>query len=95
MLLSLFRKKAARKGEVSEVQLFTAYDLQDQGECCSPPCLDFCMRMTPGFRGCGIVFFGMNPDRGSKAEMKGKKRHHIPPKLSNLVTELKGFDWHM
>ncbi|KAI4804301.1 hypothetical protein KUCAC02_025932, partial [Chaenocephalus aceratus] len=35
------------------------------------------------------VFFGMNPDRGSKAEMKGKKRHHIPPKLSKLVTELK------
>ncbi|KAJ4922354.1 hypothetical protein JOQ06_025891 [Pogonophryne albipinna] len=41
------------------------------------------------------VFFGMNPDRGSKAEMKGKKQHHIPPKLSKLVTELKEFDWHM
>ncbi|KAF3841801.1 hypothetical protein F7725_023752 [Dissostichus mawsoni] len=41
------------------------------------------------------VFFGINPDRGSKAEMKGKKQHHIPPKLSKLVTELKEFDWHM
>ncbi|XP_071062964.1 uncharacterized protein [Pseudochaenichthys georgianus] len=41
------------------------------------------------------VLFGMNPDRGSKAEMKGKKQHHIPPKLSKLVTELKEFDWHM
>ncbi|XP_027897043.1 uncharacterized protein LOC114159128 [Xiphophorus couchianus] len=25
------------------------------------------------------VFLGLNPKRGSKAEMKGKKHHHIPP----------------
>ncbi|XP_076746561.1 uncharacterized protein LOC143421246 isoform X2 [Maylandia zebra] len=35
------------------------------------------------------VFFGVNPERGSKAEKKGKKRHFIPPQKGQpLVAEL-------
>ncbi|XP_027869633.1 uncharacterized protein LOC114142520 isoform X2 [Xiphophorus couchianus] len=38
------------------------------------------------------VFLGLNPKRGSKAEMKGKKHHHIPPRLLKFVNELYDFD---
>ncbi|XP_023199661.1 uncharacterized protein LOC111610315 isoform X2 [Xiphophorus maculatus] len=43
------------------------------------------------------VFLGLNPKRGSKAEMKGKKHHHIPPRLLKFVNELYDFDspWKM
>ncbi|XP_076746250.1 uncharacterized protein LOC112435572 isoform X3 [Maylandia zebra] len=38
------------------------------------------------------VFFGVNPERGSKAEKKGKKRHFIPPQVCKLVSQLKEFE---
>lgn len=38
------------------------------------------------------VFFGINPERGSKAEKKGKKRHFIPPQVCKLVSQLKEFE---
>uniref|UniRef100_A0AAV2IYW1 Uncharacterized protein n=1 Tax=Knipowitschia caucasica TaxID=637954 RepID=A0AAV2IYW1_KNICA len=38
------------------------------------------------------VFFGINPERGSKAEKKGKKRHFIPPQVWKLVSQLKEFE---
>lgn len=38
------------------------------------------------------VFFGINPEWGSKAEKKGKKQHFIPPQVCKLVTQLKEFE---
>ncbi|XP_051799866.1 uncharacterized protein LOC110946856 isoform X2 [Acanthochromis polyacanthus] len=38
------------------------------------------------------IFFGINPERGSKAEVTGKKQTGIPPKVSRLVTQLKEFE---
>lgn len=38
------------------------------------------------------VFLVLNPERGSKAEMKGKKRLHIPPRLLKFLNELNDFE---
>lgn len=34
---------------------------------------------------------GINPERGSKAEKKGVKQHHIPPKLLRFLSDLNDF----
>ncbi|XP_055067851.2 uncharacterized protein [Misgurnus anguillicaudatus] len=38
------------------------------------------------------VFLGINPERGSKAQMKGTKRLHIPQRLLKLLYELNNFE---
>ncbi|CAI5677231.1 unnamed protein product [Oreochromis niloticus] len=38
------------------------------------------------------VFFGVNPERGSKAEKKGKKRHFIPPQDMTEATALSAIE---
>ncbi|KAJ8333573.1 hypothetical protein SKAU_G00415810 [Synaphobranchus kaupii] len=35
---------------------------------------------------------GINPERGSKAEKKGKKQHNIPPKLLRFLSHLSDFE---
>ena len=60
-----------------------------------------CLHVTAQFRSIHVVaclffvlrvFFGINPERGSKAVMKGKKRSGIPAKVSKLATQLKEFE---
>ncbi|XP_060786670.1 uncharacterized protein LOC132892416 [Neoarius graeffei] len=38
------------------------------------------------------VFLGINPERGSKAEKKGKKHPHLPPRLLKFLCELNSFE---
>ncbi|XP_060772952.1 zinc finger and BTB domain-containing protein 17-like isoform X1 [Neoarius graeffei] len=38
------------------------------------------------------VFLGINPERGSKAEKKGKKHLHLPPRLLKFLCELNSFE---
>ncbi|KAI7798563.1 uncharacterized protein LOC130567110 [Triplophysa rosa] len=38
------------------------------------------------------VFLGINPERGSKAEMKGTKHQRIPPRLLKFLYELNNFE---
>ncbi|XP_062413480.1 uncharacterized protein LOC134132903 isoform X2 [Pungitius pungitius] len=38
------------------------------------------------------VFLGINPERGSKAEKKGTKHQHIPPRLLKFLFELNNFE---
>ncbi|XP_041860268.1 uncharacterized protein LOC121651876 [Melanotaenia boesemani] len=38
------------------------------------------------------VFLGINPDRGSKAEKKGTKHQHIPPRLLKFLRDLNNFE---
>ncbi|XP_039511056.1 uncharacterized protein LOC120465397 isoform X2 [Pimephales promelas] len=38
------------------------------------------------------VFLGINPERGSKAEMKGTKKQHIPPRLLKFLCGLNNFE---
>lgn len=38
------------------------------------------------------MFLGINPERGSKAEMKGMKQLHVPPRLLKLLSELNNFE---
>lgn len=38
------------------------------------------------------VFLGINPEKGTKAEKKGEKSYHLPPRLIRILNELNDFE---